>query len=278
MILFPNAKINLGLNVVRKRPDGYHDLSTLFYPVGWCDILEIVPSDKECTTLHVSGRGVDCPPDKNLVMKAYTALSEVVGLPPVDIYLHKVIPDGAGLGGGSSDAAFTLVGLNRMFSLGLSDSALAEVAVSVGADCPFFVYNRPMLASGIGDIFSSTDLSLSGFVLAIVKPDEYVSTKEAYAGVSPCLPLHEISDIVSKPVYDWSDSLVNDFEVSIFPGHPAIASLKSRLYELGALYASMSGSGASVYGIFADIDADRLSAILEKEFPGMSKWCGYATY
>ncbi len=278
MIQFPNAKINIGLNIVRKRPDGYHDLSTLFYPVGWCDILEIVPSGGGVTTLHISGRNVDCPPEKNLVMKAYKALSKVVDLPAVDIYLHKVIPDGAGLGGGSSDAAFTLLGLNKLFSLGMSESSLADIAVTIGADCPFFIYNRPMLATGIGDQFAPTDLSLKGYLSAIVKPDESVSTKEAYSGVSPHKPEAEISDLVLSPVADWRARLINDFERSIFPSHQAIAEVKRRLYELGALYASMSGSGASVYGIFQGMDADRLSALLKNEFPEMAVWCGQAAY
>lgn len=272
MILFPNAKINIGLNVLRRRPDGYHDLDTLFYPIGWRDVLEIVPASGECATLTVTGRAVDCPAEKNLVMKAYRALSEKVELPPVDIYLHKVIPDGAGLGGGSSDAAFTLRGLNEMFALGMTDADLAGVAVTIGADCPFFIYNRPMFASGIGDLLRPAGLSLDGYLICVVKPDESVSTREAYSGVVPSVPLAPLSDKLSRPVETWRGEVANDFEKSVFPLHPVIESVKERLYGLGAVYASMSGSGAAVYGIFPSDYADRLSAIVPEEFPDMSVW------
>lgn len=278
MILFPNAKINIGLNVTRRRDDGYHDLSTLFYPVGWCDVLEIVPSRSGCTTLAVSGRAVDCPAEKNLVMKAYRAMAREVDVPAVDIFLHKIIPDGAGLGGGSSDAAFMLKGLNEMFSLGRSDEELARMAVTIGADCPFFIYDKPVIASGIGDILAPFDISLAGCSIAIVKPDEYVSTKEAYSGVKPKFPAQELADILRGPLDSWRGRVNNDFEASIFFLHPAIGQVKDRLYGLGAVYASMSGSGASVYGIFKSCDADRLSALMRREFPGMSVWCGMARY
>lgn len=267
MILFPNAKINLGLNVVRRRPDGYHDLETLFYPVPWRDILEIVPAAGETTTLTVTGRNVDCPPEKNLVMKAYMALDAMSPLPPVDIYLQKIIPDGAGLGGGSADAAFTLKGLNELFSLGYSDEELADVATKIGADCPFFIYNTPMLATGIGNIFSPVNIDLSAMSIAIVKPQVHVSTKEAYSGVTPALPDTDIRSILLDPVECWRGSLKNDFEDSIFPLHPQIADVKEKLYNMGASYASMSGSGAAVFALFnesSDILADRI----ESAFPG----------
>lgn len=278
MILFPNAKINIGLNVTRRRDDGYHDLSTLFYPIGWCDVLEIVPSKSGETTLTVSGRAVDCPPEKNLVMKAYRAMAGVADVPAVDIFLHKIIPDGAGLGGGSSDAAFLLKGLNGMFSLSLADEELAGLAVTIGADCPFFIYDRPMMASGIGDILTPFDIALAGRAIAVVKPEEYVSTKEAYSGVTPAVPDLALEGILSDSVESWRGRAVNDFERSIFPLHPAIGEVKDRLYELGAVYASMSGSGASVYGIFDCCDADNLSAMIRREFPRMSVWCGLAGY
>ncbi len=278
MILFPNAKINIGLNVTRRRDDGYHDLSTLFYPIGWCDVLEIVPSKSGETTLAVSGRAVDCPPEKNLVMKAYRAMAGVADVPAVDIFLHKIIPDGAGLGGGSSDAAFLLKGLNGMFSLGLADEELAGLVVTIGADCPFFIYDRPMMASGIGDILTPFDIALVGRAIAVVKPEEYVSTKEAYSGVTPAVPDLALEGILSDSVESWRGRAVNDFERSIFQLHPAIGEVKDRLYELGAVYASMSGSGASVYGIFDCCDADNLSAMIRREFPGMSVWCGLAGY
>lgn len=262
MILFPNAKINLGLNVVRRRPDGYHDIETLFYPVPWCDILEIVPSKGTTTTLTVTGRSVDCPPEKNLVMKAYMALDKLSPLPPVDIYLQKIIPDGAGLGGGSADAAFTLLGLNRLFRLGFSDEELAATATTIGADCPFFIYNRPMLASGIGNVFSHIDIDLSSMTIAIVKPQVHVSTKEAYAGIVPSIPDIDLRTTLLDPVDCWRGVLKNDFETSIFPLHPEISAVKNRLYEIGANYAAMSGSGAAVFGLFtesSDILADKIS-------------------
>ena len=242
MILFPNAKINIGLNVLRRRPDGYHDLDTLFYPIGWSDVLEIVPASGECATLTVTGRAVDCR------------------------------ADGAGLGGGSSDAAFTLRGLNEMFALGMTDADLAGVAVTIGADCPFFIYNRPMFASGIGDLLRPAGLSLDGYLICVVKPDESVSTREAYSGVVPSVPLVPLSDKLSRPVENWRGEVANDFEKSVFPLHPVIESVKERLYGLGAVYASMSGSGAAVYGIFPSDYADRLSAIVTDEFPDMSVW------
>lgn len=263
MILFPNAKINLGLNVVRRRPDGYHDLETLFYPVPWRDVLEIVPAKGDTTTLTVTGRNVDCPPEKNLVMKAYSALDAMSPLPPVDIYLQKIIPDGAGLGGGSADAAFTLKGLNELFSLGYSDEELAETATKIGADCPFFIYDVPMLATGIGNVFSPISINLSSMTIVIVKPPVHVSTKEAYSGVTPALPAVDIRSTLIDPVECWRGVLKNDFEDSIFPLHQEIADVKTRLYDLGAVYASMSGSGASVYGLFdksSDILADRINA------------------
>ena len=278
MILFPNAKINIGLNILERRPDGYHNLSTVFYPVGWCDVLEIVPSKSGATTLTVSGRAVDCPTEKNLVMKAYRMLSAVASIGPVDMYLHKVIPDGAGLGGGSADAAFALKGLNDMFGLGLTDARLAEIAVGIGADCPFFIYDRPMEAAGIGDILTSSAVSLEVYLIAIVKPEESVSTKEAYSGVHPGVPDIELRESVSGPVDDWRGKVVNDFERSIFPSHPAISDVKSKMYSLGAVYASMSGSGAAVYGIFRESDADSLSALLSREFCGLASWCGPALY
>ena len=267
MILFPNAKINLGLNVVRRRIDGYHDLETLFYPVPWRDVLEIVPAKGDTTTLTVTGRAVDCPPEKNLVMKAYKALDALSPLPPVDIYLKKIIPDGAGLGGGSADAAFTLVGLNRMFDLGYTDEELAVTATSIGADCPFFIYNTPMLATGIGNIFTPLDIDLSSMTIAIVKPKVSVSTKEAYAGIKPALPEADLRSTLLDPVECWRGALKNDFEHSIFPAHPEIAAVKEKLYELGASDAAMSGSGAAVFGLFTT-DSDILADEISRTFDG----------
>ncbi|MBD5214182.1 MAG: 4-(cytidine 5'-diphospho)-2-C-methyl-D-erythritol kinase [Bacteroidales bacterium] len=249
MILFPNAKINLGLNITERRPDGYHNLESLFLPVGWKDILEIVPSRDGQTHLTVYGNKPNCPDEDNLVIKAYRALCEVTDLPPVDIYLEKIIPDGAGLGGGSSDAAFTLKGLNDLFCLDLPDSKLAEIASQLGADCTFFIYNRPMIASGIGTDLTPAEFDTTPYYIVIAKPAVSVSTKEAYAGVKPSpwpTPLHELLK------RNEINKLVNDFEVSIFPKCPQIAELKAKMLQSGAAYASMSGSGSSVFGLYTD--------------------------
>lgn len=270
MIVFPNAKINIGLDILRKRPDGYHDISTLMVPVGWCDVLEIIPARGTQTTLNVTGRKVDCAPEKNLVMKAYRALSDLTGeLPPVDIYLRKIIPDGAGLGGGSSDAAFTLKALNSLFSLDYSDSELANVAAGIGADCPMFVYNRPMIASDIGTTLSDFVLpsSIRNLRVAIVKPSAGVSTAIAYAGVTPTLPDVSLDESLRRPVDEWKSCVKNDFEASVFPILPEVAGIKQRIIEMGAIYASLSGSGSAVYGLF---DADILSERLAESFPGCS--------
>ena len=267
MIAFPNAKINLGLDITDRRPDGYHNLVTVFYAVAWRDIIEIVPSASGADTLNVSGRGCDCPPEKNLVMKAVRTLRSICDIPPVDIYLRKVIPDGAGLGGGSSDAAFTLRMLRDMYNSGLSDDTLAEVASGIGADCPFFIYNRPMAATGIGDRLEPIEIpALLDKCIAVVKPPVSVSTKEAYAAIRPATPTNDLREIVSRePLSRWQGVVKNDFEPSVLPAFPIIAEVKQRLYDLGAVYASMSGSGASVFAIF---DNDSLSDTLRSEFSG----------
>lgn len=268
MIVFPNAKINIGLNILEKRPDGYHNIETVMYPVPWRDILEIVPSNGSRTALHVSGRGVACPPEKNLVMKAYNALGAVAALPPVDIFLHKVIPDGAGLGGGSSDAAFTLKALNSMFSLGISDDDLAGIAATLGADCPFFIHNKPMLATGTGTTLTSFDISLAGKSIAVVKPPVSVPTAVAYSGVTPHTPPRSLHEVLrGEGIAAWKDSVKNDFEQSIFPVHPVVEKIKHTLYNIGAEYASMSGSGSAVFGIF-DSESDILAESAAKMFAG----------
>lgn len=265
MILFPNAKINLGLDIVEKRPDRYHNIETVMYPVPWCDILEIVPAKGTETSLTVTGRRVDCPPEKNLVMKAYRALSELVPLPPVDIYLRKIIPDGAGLGGGSADAAFTLKGLNTLFALDLPDERLADIAARLGADCPFFIYNHPMLCTGIGTEFSPVGIDLTGYYIIIVKPAVSVPTAQAYSRVTPALPDHRLGELLNEKPDRWGGLVKNDFEPSVFPLYPAVAAIKERLNEMGAVYTSMSGSGSSVYGLFG---SDILSYDLTEMFEG----------
>lgn len=277
MILFPNAKINIGLDIIRRRPDGYHDISTVMVPVKWCDVLEIVPAAGYDTILTVSGRTVDCPVEKNLVMRAYRSLAEIVGgLPPVDIFLRKVIPDGAGLGGGSADAAFTLRGLNELFNLGFTAEQLADTASRLGADCPFFIYNRPMLCTETGTAMTEVSLpGLSQYIVAIVKPQVSVPTAKAYAGVTPVVPSTPLEDLM--PLFPYTDRIKNDFEKSIFPEYPIIADVKRRLYEdFGAIYASMSGSGSSVYGIFhaRSTDADKLAEKLAEDFPDCDTFAG----
>lgn len=274
MILFPNAKINLGLRVLRKRPDGYHDLATLMLPVPWCDVLELIAAHDraEGIRLHVDGELDGCAAEDNLVVKALRMLERYIGrpLPPVDVYLKKQIPLGAGLGGGSADASFAIRGANELFGLGLDSRQMAEVAAGVGADCPFFIYNRPMEARGIGEILAPVDIpELAGRTIVIAKPvSEAVSTRQAYAGVTP-RPLQEgvsLTADVQRPMSTWSESaaLVNDFEQSIFPLRPEISDVKRRMIEGGAVYASMSGSGASVYGLFDnDILAEKAAAGFE---------------
>lgn len=250
MVTFPNAKINIGLSITRRREDGYHDLETLFYPIDLCDVLEIVPAKNNETTLTITGITVDGDIEKNLVMRAYRLLQSQYNLPAVDINLHKVIPFGAGLGGGSADAAFTLKMLRDMFALPLNDEQLAGMASKLGADCPFFIYNRPLIATGIGDCFASTEFSLKGKFIILVKPSIAVSTAEAYAGVTPQVPQKSLNEKLSSTIDAWRNEVVNDFEKSIFLAHPRIAAIKQRLYDMGAVYASMSGSGSSVFGIF----------------------------
>lgn len=248
----PNCKINLGLRVVRKRPDGYHDLETVFLPVPLCDDLEINPAD----TLRFTADGIaiDCAPEDNICLKAYRILkADHPDLPAVHIHLGKHIPFGAGLGGGSSDAAFTLCMLNEMFALGLSNAQLKAYAASVGADCAFFVDNRPALAEGIGDILTPLGFDPTrGLQLVLAKPDDAVSTREAYGGLKLADPAERqpLAEVLRKPVTCWRDEVENDFERSVFTGHPAIAALKQLFYDHGALYASMTGSGAAVFGLF----------------------------
>lgn len=258
MILFPNCKINLGLQILSRRPDGYHDIATVMIPVDWTDVLEIVPAfPGRPTSLHTSGRPVECPPEKNLVMKAWRRVKErFPDMPDADIYLHKIIPDGAGLGGGSADAAFTIRGLNSLFCLGMTDGEMAIVAAEVGMDCPFFIYNRPMYCTGRGEIMEPADVSLDGLSIVIAKPGDGVSTAAAYSGVTPGVPPVTVPEILSAPVNEWQGKLVNDFEKSIFPQCPHIEALKTEMLRLGAVYSSMSGSGSSVFAIF---DRDNLA-------------------
>lgn len=254
MITYPNAKINLGLNIVEKRPDGYHNLETIFYPINLQDALEVtlLEGEKEYE-LTLSGTPIEGNPEDNLVVKAYRLLKEdYPHIAPVDIHMYKHIPTGAGLGGGSADAAFMIKLLNDKFNLGLSIEEMENYAARLGADCAFFIQNKPVFASGIGNIFEPIQLSLKGFFLVLVKPDIFVSTKDAFSLITPKMPVQSLKEIVRMPVETWRATMKNDFENSVFKKFPEIAAIKDKLYDMGAIYASMSGSGSSVYGIFRE--------------------------
>lgn len=254
MILYPNAKINIGLNVVEKRADGYHNLETVFYPINLLDALEITTDEHQADSvkLKVSGEAIAGRPSDNLVMKACNLMRSMFPekIERLSVHLHKHIPTGAGLGGGSSDAAFTIKALNEKFSLGMSVDQMEQLSAQLGADCPFFIKNQPVFAEGIGDIFTDIDIVLKGKTLVLVKPDISVSTADAYSLVSPHKPQQSLKESLRLPVEEWKNHVVNDFESSVFKKFPEIAAIKDRLYDLGALYASMSGSGSAVYGIF----------------------------
>ena len=255
MIVYPNAKINIGLNVVEKRPDGYHNLETVFYPIGLQDILEIKVLDDdnapECGyKLKVTGTILDGSPEDNLVVRAFKMLKHDFNLPPVSIGLYKHIPTGAGLGGGSSDAAFTIKTLNKRFDLRLTDEQMEDYCTRLGADCPFFIKDTPVFATGIGNEFHPVSFSLKGKHLVLVKPDIFVSTKDAYAKVNVRRPDTPLPELLAQPLETWKDTVINDFERSVFSKYPEIAAIKDSMYDIGAVYASMSGSGSSVFGIF----------------------------
>lgn len=273
MITFPIAKINLGLNVVERRPDGYHNLETVFYPVYIKDALELTmmntrfPSAVDCdikvTNLHIEG-----DEQKNLVVKAYKLLKEdFPQLPRVHAHLYKGIPTQAGMGGGSSDCAYMIRLLNEMFTLGLSDERMIQYAARLGADCPFFILSRPAYAEGIGEQLQPISLDLSSYYIAVVRPDIPVSTKEAFSLIKPVKPARNCRDVVMQPVETWRNELTNDFEQSVFTLHPEIGAIKERLYDLGAVYAAMTGSGSSVFGLF------REEIKIGEHFPDMFTYC-----
>jgi len=254
MIVFPNAKINLGLNVVSKREDGYHNLETVFYPVPFTDGLEMAETGKE--GLIVSGIQPDVSSDQNLVFKAYHLLKKNFDIPVVQFYLHKVIPGGAGLGGGSSDASFTLKMINDYFNLKLNTETLKGYASLLGADCSFFVDNKPSYATGKGDALSPINVDLSQYHLVLINPGCSVSTKEAYENVIPAKPKFDLKNLERLPVEEWKNFVTNDFEKTVFQKYPIIGSFKQLLYKSGAVYASMSGSGSSVFGLFHSFPDD----------------------
>jgi 4-diphosphocytidyl-2-C-methyl-D-erythritol kinase len=250
MITFPNAKINLGLNILRKRDDGFHDIETLFYPVAMRDVLEIVPASDGLPAFSSSGLDIPGDPSSNLCVKAWNLLAAEHSLPPVKIHLHKVIPMGAGLGGGSSDGAFTLRMLDEMLSLGLAPEELAGYAATLGSDCPFFLVNKPVFASGRGEIIEPFDISLDGYRVVVRVPDVHVGTVEAYSMIRPGIPSVSLKNILSADISSWKMTLHNDFEAPVISKYPMIGELKAQFYREGAVYASMTGSGSAVFGIF----------------------------
>ncbi|OFY39438.1 MAG: 4-(cytidine 5'-diphospho)-2-C-methyl-D-erythritol kinase [Bacteroidetes bacterium GWF2_40_14] len=257
MILYPNAKINIGLKVIEKRPDGFHNLETFFFPIELTDILEIVESEE--TTLSLYGISLEGRQEDNLCIRAYELLSKDFKLPPVEIHLFKRIPPGAGLGGGSSDAAHALIALNKLFCLHLSHETLAEYAARLGSDCPFFIYSKRlnteegegMLAEGRGEILTPFTIpQLKGIKIKTVVPPVFVSTAEAYGGVAPQKPQISLKELLIRPIEEWKEAITNDFERTVFEKHPQIGEHKMALYSQKALYASMSGSGSAVFGLF----------------------------
>ena len=270
MITFPIAKINLGLNVVEKRPDGYHNLQTVFYPVPIQDVLEVqvmdeaFPSSYDCD-LKVTNINIDGDEQRNLVVRAYQLLKkDFPTLPRIHTHLWKGIPTQAGMGGGSSDCAYMMLLLDRQFHLGLTNEQLISYAAQLGADCAFFILSKPCYAEGIGEKLQPIEVSLSGYYIAVVRPDIPVSTKEAFSLIHPHYPAQNCRETVMKPVETWRETLVNDFEESVFALHPEIGAIKEQLYDMGATYAAMTGSGSALFGLFRE-QPDSLS----QTFPDM---------
>lgn len=248
MVVFPNAKINIGLQITEKRADGFHNIASCFYPVGWADVLEVIPAE----TFAFSSSGIFIPgdPAANLCVKAYYLLKKDFNLPTVAMHLLKIVPIGAGMGGGSSDAAFALKLLNSTFDLQLSTSELENYARKLGSDCAFFVENKPQFCHEKGDQFEDIALSLKGKWIVLIYPNLHISTAEAYAGVQPKKADIDLREILKQPLTHWKSVVKNDFEEGLFLKYPLLATLKSQLYEIDALYASMTGSGSTIYGIF----------------------------
>lgn len=274
MITFPIAKINLGLNVVERRSDGYHNLETVFYPVPICDALEVTtmdpqfPSPYDCD-LKVTNISIEGDEQRNLVVRAYQLLKQdFPQLPRIHAHLHKAIPTQAGMGGGSSDCAYMIRLLNEQFQLGLSTQQMQQYAARLGADCAFFILSQPAYAEGIGERLEPIALDLSQYWIAVVRPDIPVPTKEAFSLVHPHHPEKNCRDVVMQPIETWRQDLVNDFEQSVFTLHPEIGAIKQQLYSLGAVYAAMSGSGSAVFGLF------REDIKIGEHFPEMFTYCG----
>jgi 4-diphosphocytidyl-2-C-methyl-D-erythritol kinase len=268
MLVFPNAKINIGLNITGKRPDGYHSLESVFYPVGLSDVLEITRQSASWS-MSITGLKVDGDPQKNLCIKAARLFQERFGIPSSTIYLHKIIPMGAGLGGGSSDAAYTLKCLNAINGLPASDDQVFEMAMQIGSDCGFFIKGAPAYVEGRGEVVNSMGLDLSAYEIALVHPGIHVGTAEAYSMITPKKSENDLKNAVLKDVSAWKDLIKNDFEEPMIKKFPAIGGVKERLYEMGALYASMSGSGSAVYGIFKKVPEG-----LQEQFKDYFVWAG----
>jgi 4-diphosphocytidyl-2-C-methyl-D-erythritol kinase len=253
MIIFPKSKINLGLRITCRRADGFHDIETIFYPVGLTDALEFVVADNDSKhdILVVSGVDPGGSPDDNLVIRAAKKLREIKSFPFLRIHLHKVIPTGAGLGGGSSDAAFLLKGLNRYFNLQLGDSIIKSAALELGSDCPFFIDSVPSFATGRGEIMQPAEQVAEGLYLALFNPGVGINTKEAYQNCKPAVPSTSLIENIKYPLEEWKNLIFNDFEEFAFRKHPVIKEIKDELYKCGADFSLMSGSGSSVYGIFS---------------------------
>jgi 4-diphosphocytidyl-2-C-methyl-D-erythritol kinase len=253
MIVYPNAKINLGLNVIEKRSDGFHNIETVFYPISWKDILEILPDETKESGITLFSSGIVIPGavEDNLCVRAYNLISKDYPMPGVKIHLHKLIPMGAGLGGGSSDAAFFIKGINDLFDLNLAWGEMHHYAKQLGADCSFFITNKPAFAEGKGDQLESCAVSLKGYSVVVVHLGVHCITSDAYRNVQPAKPAISLEELISvTPIDKWKDVITNDFEKNVFEKFPAIEDVKLKMYNLGAIYSGMSGSGSAVYGIF----------------------------
>ena len=253
MLVFPNAKLNLGLYVTERRPDGFHSLESVFLPLPWTDVLEILPAPagQPKTSIVLTGCPIPGAPATNLCVRAYELLqADFPQLPPAQLYLHKIVPIGAGLGGGSADAAFTLKAANNLFSLSLSAEALENYARRLGSDCAFFIRNKPVLAVEKGDVFEEIDLNLTGTGCMVIYPNLHISTAEAYARITPQQPAHPLRAALAQPMTMWRETVSNDFETALTPTYPVLAKIKQQFYTAGAAYASLSGSGSAVYGLW----------------------------
>jgi len=279
MICFPNAKINIGLNIIRKREDGFHDIESLMYPLRGIifDAVEIIESKK--TKMVISGIPVPGDAEDNLCLKAYNLISKDYSVPKIKIHLHKAIPIGAGLGGGSSDAAFFIRLLSEKFNLNISWGEMHHYARQLGSDCSFFMSNQPAFAEGKGDQLEFMQIDLSGYYIAVIYPDNHINTAKAYSGVTPKIPARSLeNDLKKLPLKEWKKYIHNDFEDSVFPQFPELKKIKEKLYSLGAIYASMSGSGSALYGIFKKETKLNLPAgKAGKRFSGYSIWEGKLT-